>query len=334
MPCCSANSSAWPSDTRNNTKLAERIRHKFKIKNTTGYSLNALIDYEDPIDILSHLMIGSEGTLGFISRITYNTVVEDPFKASALVFFPDIRTACEAVIRLKPQPVSAVELLDRPALHSVENKPGLPTIMRDLGEEAAALLIEVRAATVDGINERISQVPCRDGRRRHRPSLWFSRPIRPPARCTGKSARACSRRSAQCAHGHHGDHRGRGLPGRAPGRRHPRPAARCSAEHGYHEAIIFGHALEATCTSSSPRTSHPGRGGALRRLHGRGRALVIDRYDGSLKAEHGTGRNMAPCRTGVGAQAIALMRGHQTLRSHGLLDPGVVLDDDRAHRDT
>jgi D-lactate dehydrogenase len=102
-------------DTRNNAALAERIRHKFKIKNTTGYSLNALVDYEDPIDILAHLMIGSEGTLGFISRITYQTVVEDPFKASALVFFPDIRSACEAVIRLKPQPVSAVELLDRPA---------------------------------------------------------------------------------------------------------------------------------------------------------------------------------------------------------------------------
>jgi FAD/FMN-containing dehydrogenase len=73
-------------DTRANAKLAERIRHKFKIKNTTGYSLNALVDFEDPIDILLHLMIGSEGTLGFISRITYNTVVEDPFKASALVF--------------------------------------------------------------------------------------------------------------------------------------------------------------------------------------------------------------------------------------------------------
>ena len=146
------------SDTRANAKLAERIRHKFKIKNTTGYSLNALVDYEHPIDILSHLMIGSEGTLGFISRITYNTVVEDPFKASALVFFPDIRTACEAVIRLKPQPVSAVELLDRPALHSVENKPGLPAIMRQLGEDAAALLIEVRAATADGINEKITAV--------------------------------------------------------------------------------------------------------------------------------------------------------------------------------
>ncbi|HNO13989.1 MAG TPA: FAD-binding oxidoreductase, partial [Accumulibacter sp.] len=61
--------------TRADQALAARIRHKFRIKNTTGYSLNALVDYEDPIDILAHLMIGSEGTLGFISRITYRTVV-------------------------------------------------------------------------------------------------------------------------------------------------------------------------------------------------------------------------------------------------------------------
>ena len=73
------------------------------------------------------------------------TVVEDPCKASALVFFPTIETACQAVIRLKPQPVSAVELLDRSALRSVEDKPGLPPVLRTLSEQAAALLIEVRA---------------------------------------------------------------------------------------------------------------------------------------------------------------------------------------------
>ncbi len=135
--------------TRADTTLAERIRHKYKIKNTTGYSLNALVDFADPIDILAHLMIGSEGTLGFISRITYRTVAEDPCKASALVFFPSIESACQAVIRLKPEPVAAVELLDRPALRSVENTPGLPAIIRTLGDEAAALLkadIEAREA--------------------------------------------------------------------------------------------------------------------------------------------------------------------------------------------
>jgi D-lactate dehydrogenase len=141
--------------TRADNALAARIRHKYKIKNTTGYSLNALVDYEDPIDILAHLMIGSEGTLGFISRITYRTVVEDPCKASALVFFPSIETACQAVIRLKPQPVSAVELLDRPALRSVEDTPGLPPIMRTLGDDAAALLIEVRAENAGLLQQRI-----------------------------------------------------------------------------------------------------------------------------------------------------------------------------------
>jgi D-lactate dehydrogenase len=62
--------------TRANEALAARIRHKFRIKNTTGYSLNALVDFTDPIDILAHLMIGSEGTLGFLSEITYRTVPE------------------------------------------------------------------------------------------------------------------------------------------------------------------------------------------------------------------------------------------------------------------
>eukprot|EP00955_Chlamydomonas_euryale_P062958 358516-Chlamydomonas_euryale.AAC.2 len=62
----------------------------------TGYSLNALVDFpaDDPIEILKHLMIGSEGTFGFVSRATYNTVPEWPHKASAFVVFPDVRAAC------------------------------------------------------------------------------------------------------------------------------------------------------------------------------------------------------------------------------------------------
>ena len=74
--------------TRENGVLAGRIRRKFKMKNTTGYSLNALIDFEDPIDVIQHLMIGSEGTLGFISEITYRTVPDHPHKATALILFP------------------------------------------------------------------------------------------------------------------------------------------------------------------------------------------------------------------------------------------------------
>ncbi|MBQ1883274.1 MAG: FAD-binding oxidoreductase, partial [Bacteroidales bacterium] len=93
--------------------LKERIERKYKIKNTTGYSLNAFVDYSDGIDILKHLIIGSEGTLAFISSITYNTVDNLKFKALALIIFPTIREACSAVQTLKQLPVSAVELIDR-----------------------------------------------------------------------------------------------------------------------------------------------------------------------------------------------------------------------------
>ncbi|MGI9133843.1 MAG: FAD-binding oxidoreductase, partial [Rhodoferax sp.] len=143
---------------RADSALAERIRRKFKIKNTTGYSLNALIDHTEPIDILAHLMVGSEGTLGFVSSVSLDTVEEDPFKASALVFFPGIGRACEAVMQLKRQPVAAVELLDRPALRSVQDKPGLPASIRALGTEAAALLIEVRAQTGQALQVKMDAV--------------------------------------------------------------------------------------------------------------------------------------------------------------------------------
>ncbi|MCP5023504.1 MAG: 4Fe-4S ferredoxin, partial [bacterium] len=143
---------------RGNSELAQRIRHKYKIKNTTGYSLNALVDYTDPIDILQHLMIGSEGTLGFISEITLSTVPEHPHKASSLVFFPDVASACEAVVTLKQQPVDAVEMMDRAALRSVQDKPGVPGELTTLPETAAALLIETRAADREGLSQQISSI--------------------------------------------------------------------------------------------------------------------------------------------------------------------------------
>jgi D-lactate dehydrogenase len=116
--------------TRADEVLAARIRHKFRMKNTTGYSLNALVDFEDPIEVLAHLMIGSEGTLGFLSEITYETVPDYADKASALILFDDLGAACRAVTLLKGTPVSAVELADRAALRSVEGSPGCRTASR------------------------------------------------------------------------------------------------------------------------------------------------------------------------------------------------------------
>jgi D-lactate dehydrogenase len=96
--------------------LSRRIREKYRIKNTTGYALNSFVDHQDPVDILLHLLVGSEGTLAFISEVTLRTVPEHPHKASALVLFPDIEQAAFATQRLRGGPVSAVELMDRASI--------------------------------------------------------------------------------------------------------------------------------------------------------------------------------------------------------------------------
>jgi D-lactate dehydrogenase len=138
---------ALASDVRSDEELSGRIRRKFAMKNTTGYSLNALVDFTDPVEIIQHLMVGSEGTLGFIADVTYRTVPEHPHKASALMVFEDIRGACAAVAALKGCRVDAVELMDRESLRSVEEKEGMPAYLRSLDGRAAALLVETRAET-------------------------------------------------------------------------------------------------------------------------------------------------------------------------------------------
>ena len=198
-PNCSP---AWPGSPprcKADAALAERIRHKFRIKNTTGYSLNALLDYDDPIDILTHLMIGSEGTLGFISEITYRTVPEHPHKASALILFDELATACRAVTLLKRQPVDAVELADRAALRSVQGKPGLPAALAEVGADGAALLVETRAADAATLHCADRGHRSDAGRRGHARAGRAFRPTPPNAPATGRCARACSRRWARCA---------------------------------------------------------------------------------------------------------------------------------------
>ncbi len=58
--------------------------------------------------------------------------------------------------------------------------------------------------------------------------------------------------------------------------------------------------------------------------------LIVDRYDGSLKAEHGTGTNMAPfVEREWGAKATEMMWRIKALADpNGILNPGVVLNRD------
>ena len=144
--------------TRANPTLTERIRHKYRLKNTTGYAINALTDFTDPIDILVHLMVGSEGTLGFIADITYNTVVDHQQKASGLYLFDSPQQACQLVDQLRDSPVDAVELLDQRALDSVQGKPGLPDSFCGRNKRCTALLIETAASDANTLHQQIAQV--------------------------------------------------------------------------------------------------------------------------------------------------------------------------------
>ncbi|MBT8366401.1 MAG: FAD-binding oxidoreductase, partial [Deltaproteobacteria bacterium] len=101
--------SALALSLKHEPEIVDRIRRKYEIKNTTGYSVSALVNFDDPIDIIQHLMIGSEGTLGFISEVTFRTLDEPTLKATGLMLFPEIARACEAVLLLKECRVSAAE---------------------------------------------------------------------------------------------------------------------------------------------------------------------------------------------------------------------------------
>jgi D-lactate dehydrogenase len=123
-----------------NQELKERIRRKYQTKNTVGYSLNAFIDYDHPLDILARLLIGGEGTLAFISEAVMETIPDYPVKATALVYFEDIFAACRAIVPFSAAGAQAIELMDRASLRSVEHIPGVPARLVTLPESAAALL--------------------------------------------------------------------------------------------------------------------------------------------------------------------------------------------------
>jgi D-lactate dehydrogenase len=329
-PELAAGLAALAAEVRADAPLAARIRRKFSIKNTTGYSLNALVDFEDPVDVLAHLMIGAEGTLGFMSEITYRTVPDAAHRASALILFDDLETACRAVTLLAQEPVAAVELADRAALRSVEAKPGLPAGIATLGPSGAALLVETRAEDAETLAYQVRRIEA----------VLADVPTCEPVRF--------STNAAECAR--LWNVRKGMFPSVGAMRRAGTtviiedvafPVARLAeatldlqrllAAHGYAEAIIFGHALEGNLHFVF--TQDFGIAAEVARYRGFMDALcemVVRKYDGSLKAEHGTGRNIAPyVELEWGARAVSLMRRIKRLFDpRGLLNPGVILNDD------
>lgn len=130
-------------------ELKALINKKFTIKNTTGYSLNAFVDFDNPKDILNHIFIGAEGTLGFVSRVEYETIEDMPYKACALLFFKDIYSASEAILLFAKNQaiISAAEIMDYACLQSVKHLKGLPKEILELQEGNCAILIQLESQT-------------------------------------------------------------------------------------------------------------------------------------------------------------------------------------------
>jgi D-lactate dehydrogenase len=102
-------------------------------------------------------------------------------------------------------------------------------------------------------------------------------------------------------------------------------------EHNYPDAVIYGHALEGNYHFIlNQRFDSPQ---AIAQYDSMMRAvvdLVVDKYHGSLKAEHGTGRNMAPfVRREWGDAAYELMKEvKQLFDPENIMNPGVIFNED------
>lgn len=309
--------------------LQERIRSKYQIKNTIGYSLNAFLDYEHPLDILAHLLIGAEGTLAFIAEAVLVTVPDYRYKSTALLFFPDIFSACSAIVPLNQSGALMVELMDRASLRSVEDLKGMPDLVKTLPEQAAALLVEFQqddqaslAAQVNAFLQSAASLSLLNAPEFTNDPVqqefyWKMRKGLVPAigamRASGTSVIL----------------EDIAMPVEKIGEAILELQS-LFRKYGYHQAIIFGHAKDGNIHFVVTQSFNSAE--EIRRYDAFTRemvSLVVDRFSGSLKAEHGTGRNMAPfVETEWGGTAYEIIRRiKKAVDPHGYLNPGVIVNE-------
>lgn len=302
-------------------ELTERIKWKYSIKNVTGLNLRPFVTFTDPFDIIAHCMVGSEGTLGFISEVTMETHRLMPFKASAMVYFDDLKTACEAIVALNDAPVVSAEMLDSKSLASVND----PT-----GSGLTAVLTETRAETREQLEANCREIvgtlsrfklfkpveftddptvygPYWKMRSGIFPSVGGTRPAGATVLIEDVAFHIKDLPEATVA------------------------LQQLLVEAGYDDACIYGHALAGNyhfIISQSFDT--PEEIERYKGLMSRVEQLVVGRFDGSLKAEHGTGRNMAPfVAVEWGEKAFSAMkRLKKIFDPRATLNPGVIFNDD------
>jgi len=314
-------------ELRAHPALVERIRAKYRMKNTTGYQLNAFVDFDRPIDIFAHLLVGSEGTLAFIAEAVMDTVPVLPHKSTGLLFFGDIHAACAAIAPLRDAGARALELLDAASLRAAEGKPGMPTELGHLGAAPAALLCEFQTG-------QATELPSLE---KAAAAVTRTLPLVVPGEFT-RDPELQTRfwRVREGLFPTVGGVRRSGTTVIIEDVCFPIPRLADAAvdlqglfrTHGYDDAIIFGHAkdgnLHFVVTQSFNDQAAVDQ---YARFIDDLVPLVVHRYDGALKAEHGTGRNMAPfVETEWGPEALAIMRRLKALVDpQHLLNPGVIV---------
>lgn len=313
---------------RSDATLVNRIRHKYSIKNVTGLNIQPFITFDDPFDIIAHLLVGSEGILAFLSEVTMRTAYNYPHKASAMLYFNDIREACRAVVTMKQLTdgqgntiVKGAELLDKKSLESANDTTG---------KDLTAVLTETMAESREELNRNISIIThTLEQFKTHVPvyftdkeneyaKYWAIRSgIFPSVGGTRKPGTTCLIEDVAF----HIDN----LPEATA------DLQELLERHEYNDACIYGHALEGNyhfiINQSFDSEAEIKR---YEDLMNNVISLIVDKYDGSLKAEHGTGRNMAPfVEYEWGKAAFEVMQTVKKLFDpQNILNPGVIFNDD------
>ena len=309
--------------------ITGRIRRKYAIKNTCGYAVNAFVDFDDPVEILTHLMVGSEGTLGFVSNATITTIDTYSFRATALIFFPNLKSAATAVTRWsESDAANAAELFDWPTLRALANLPSAPSIIKELKGDGCAVLIETQANDESTLGNNISALIEAIGNidtlghpefftdEESCESLWAFRRAMFPAVAGARDPHELVVIEDVCfplnkieqgcqefgklfeRYGYDGGVHG----------------------HAFHGNFHF--ALPVDFSSDQEKT----------KIHNFLEEMMhmVVGLDGSLKAEHGTGYAVAPfVELEWGAKIYEIMREiKKLLDPQNLLNPGVLLNDD------
>lgn len=316
---------------KDNPVLTAKIRDKYKIKNTVGYSINAFLDYEHPLDVLAHLLIGAEGTLAFIAEAVLNTIPDKPFKSTGLLFFASPAAACNAIPALRESDAEALEFMDRAAIHSIEDLAGAPAFLKTLPANSAGILCEYQAETAAGLQEKLT----RAGQfidtlpiiyktefttdETIQANYWKLRKgMYPSVAAVRQKGTSVMLEDIAVPVDRLGDA--------------IEALQQLFLKFNYTGAIVFGHAKEGNLhfllTQSFDTPEEVAVFGAF---NDELAELIIKRYNGALKAEHGTGRIIAPyVETEWGSEGYAIMQELKALVDPGnILNPGVIINADK-----